>query len=158
MNYDVRLEQTNDRPLAVVRRRASLPELRKIVPNACGAVDGLIRAQKLTGTGRLVALYRDDEINLEVGVELEVPFAGTGELFGSAIPGGPVAGAVHFGAYDQLHLAHKAIRKWCADHGHALAGPNWEIYDHWKSEWNTDPSKIRTEVFYLLRADNPSAG
>jgi hypothetical protein len=34
-----------------------------------------------------------------------------------------------------------------------LAGPNWEIYGHWKDEWNNDPSKICTEVFYLLAAD-----
>ena len=36
-------------------------------------------------------------------------------------------------------------------HGHTLAGPNWEIYGHWVDEWNRDPTKIRTEVFYLLK-------
>ena len=33
----------------------------------------------------------------------------------------------------------------------ALAGPNWEIYGHWVDEWNRDPSKIRTDVFYLIK-------
>jgi hypothetical protein len=38
-----------------------------------------------------------------------------------------------------------------------LAGPNWEVYGHWQDEWNSDPSKIRTDVFYLLVADPGSA-
>jgi hypothetical protein len=33
-----------------------------------------------------------------------------------------------------------------------LAGPNWEVYGHWKDEWNSDPSKICTDVFYLVVA------
>jgi hypothetical protein len=31
-----------------------------------------------------------------------------------------------------------------------LAGPNWEIYGHWIDEWNSDPTKICTDVFYLI--------
>ncbi len=157
MEYDIRLEQVSSRPLAVVRRRASLQELSKVIPAACGAVWNTIRANQITGAGRLVALYLDDQINLEVGVELDAPFAGSGEVVASALPAGTVATAVHFGPYDRLHEAHRAIRDWCANHGHALAGPNWEIYGHWVDAWNRDPSKIRTDVFYLLApGDNPT--
>jgi hypothetical protein len=28
-----------------------------------------------------------------------------------------------------------------------------EIKGHWQDAWNNDPSQIRTDVFYLLRAD-----
>ncbi|MDB5328046.1 MAG: Bacterial transcription activator, effector binding domain, partial [Phycisphaerales bacterium] len=38
-------------------------------------------------------------------------------------------------------------------HGHAMAGPNWELYGHWDQSWNDDPSKIRTDVYYLLKAE-----
>src|SRR5262245_30308817 len=127
MDYDVRLEQLGSRPLAVVRRRAGLSELARVVPEACGTVWGVVRALRVAGAGRHVALYWDDQINLEVGVELEAPFAGHGEVVGSATPAGAVATAAHFGPYGRLHEAHRAIRAWCADHGYALAGPNWEI-------------------------------
>jgi hypothetical protein len=50
-------------------------------------------------------------INLEVGVELEAPFAGHGEVVGSATPAGVVATAAHFGPYNRLHEAHQAIRQ-----------------------------------------------
>jgi effector-binding domain-containing protein len=158
MEYDVRLEQRGSQPLAVVRRRAGAQELAKVVPAACGLVWSVVRAQKIPGAGRHVALYWDDQINLDVGVELEAPFAGHGEVVPAVTPAGTVATTTHFGPYGSLHEAHQAIRQWCADHGHELAGPNWEIYGHWIDEWNTDPAKIRTDVFYLLKTDGVSAG
>src|SRR5262245_13198127 len=158
MEYDVRLEQLSSRPLAVVRRRASLQELAQVIPDACGTVWGVVRAQKITGAGRHVALYWDDQINLEVGVELDAPFAGHGEVVGSATPAGAAATAAHFGPYGRLPEAHQAIRQWCANHGYTLAGPSWEIYGHWTDEWDKDPAKIRTDVFYLLKAGGGSAG
>src|SRR5262249_39157762 len=158
MDHEVRLEQLGSRPLAVVRRRASLQELAQVVPDACGTVWSVVRAQGIVGAGRHVALYWDDQINLEVGVELEAPFAGHGEVVGSATPAGLVASAVHLGPYDRLHEAHHAIRAWCAAHGYALAGPRWEIYGHWLDEWNTDPARIRTDVFYLVKSGGGSAG
>jgi effector-binding domain-containing protein len=153
MEYEVRLEQLSSRPLVVVRRRASSHELAKVVPDACGAVWNVVRAQKIAGAGRHVAVYLDGQINLEVGVELEAPFAGHGDVVGSATPAGTVATAVHFGPYHRLHEAHEAILQWCANHSYTLAGPNWEIYGHWTDECNGDPTKIRTDVFYLLRTD-----
>src|SRR5207253_4204571 len=95
MEYDVRLEQRSSRPLAVVRRRASSQELSRVVPDACGAVWNVVRAQQIPGAGRHIAVYLDCQINLEVGVELDAPFAGHGEVVGSATPAGTVATTVH---------------------------------------------------------------
>ncbi|SIO60914.1 GyrI-like small molecule binding domain-containing protein [Singulisphaera sp. GP187] len=158
MEYEVRLEQVGSHPLAVVRRRASSKELAKVIPDACGLVWSVVRTQQITGAGRHIALYWDDQINLEVGVELETPFAGHGEVVGSVTPAGTVATSTHFGPYNRLHETHLAIRQWCANHGYELAGPHWESYGHWTDEWNTDPAKIRTDVFYLLKVDGVSAG
>src|SRR5262249_6629254 len=113
---------------------------------------GVVRARPIPGAGRHVAVYLDDQINLEVGVELEAPFGGDGEVVDSATPAGPVAAAAHYGPYGLLHEAHAAIRPWGASNGQVLAGPNWEVYGHWKDEWNSDPTRITTEVFYLLAA------
>jgi len=159
MKYDIELENiVGNSPTAVVRRRASAQQLSRVVPEACGTVWNVVRSQQIKGAGRHVALYLDGQINLEVGVELEAPFAGHGEVVGSTLPAGLVAKTVHFGPYNQLHGAHQAIRDWCANHGYAPAGPNWEVYGHWEDAWNSDPSKIRTDVFYLLRPVGPSAG
>jgi effector-binding domain-containing protein len=150
MEYDIHVEQLGNQPLAVVRRRAGSHELARVVPDACGTVWSVVRAQKIMGAGRHVALYLDDVINLEVGVELDAPFAGSGEVVPSATPSGAVVTTTHFGPYDRLHEAHFAIRQWCAHQGYSLAGPNWEIYGHWRDEWNHNPDQIRTDVYYLL--------
>jgi effector-binding domain-containing protein len=150
MAYEVHVEQRSARPLAVVRRRAAAHELSKVVPEACGAVWSVVRARSIPGAGRHVAVYLDGQINLEVGVELEAPFGGHGDVIDSATPSGDVATTTHHGPYARLFEAQQAIRRWCARNGRALAGPNWEIYGHWQDEWNKDPSKITTEVCYLL--------
>jgi hypothetical protein len=31
------------------------------------------------------------------------------------------------------------------------------VYGHWKDEWNSDPTKIITDVFYLLVVNGGSA-
>lgn len=75
MVHVVRLEQVNSQSLAVVHRRAGIQELPKVVPDTCGIVWSVIRAQRVQGAGRHIAVYLDDQINLEVGVELDVLFA-----------------------------------------------------------------------------------
>jgi effector-binding domain-containing protein len=157
MDYDVRLEQHSGRPLAVVRRCAQLQDLSKVVPTACGTVWNVVRTQQIAGAGRHVAVYLDDQINLEVGVELDAPFGGYGEVVDSSTPSGLVAVTTHYGPYGLLHEAHKAICLWCTNNGYVPAGPNWEIYGHWQDEWNNDPTKITTDVFYLLNAAGGSS-
>jgi len=150
MDYLIRLEQLEAQPLAVVRRRATLKDLPKVVPAACGLVWSALRAHPDSKPGRHVSLYLDTVINLEVGVEVAAPFAESGEVVGSATPSGLIAATTHFGPYQQLHGAHEALRLWCTQNGYERAGPFWEVYGHWKDEWNNDPALIRTDVFYLL--------
>lgn len=153
MEYNIRLETiVASQPTAVVRRRASLRELPKVIPEACGAAWNAVRAQQIKGAGRNVAIYLDDQINLEAGVELSAPVVADDPLIVSSIPSGTVVTATHFGPYGQLPEVHRAIRDWCAKQGYALAGPNWEIYGHWQDSWKNSPSLIRTDVFYLLKS------
>jgi effector-binding domain-containing protein len=154
MDYKVEVKRVEAQPTAVVRRRASQQELSQVVPHCCGLVWGVIRALQLRGAGRHLALYWDGEINLEVGVELEPPFTGHGEVVASRTPAGTVATVGHFGPYNRLGEAHSAILKHCSEHGLTLAGPNWEVYGH----WTDDPAQLRTDVFYLLHdRDAPPA-
>lgn len=148
----VRIKKSAGSPLAVVRRRASRDELTRVVPEACGIAWNLAKARGIA-CGRLVALYLDDQINLEVGVELDTPIVGDGDLVASSTPAGTVASTVHYGPYNRLGEAHRAVRDWCEENGYRLTGPNWEIYGHWEDEWTEHPERIRTDVFYLVEGD-----
>jgi effector-binding domain-containing protein len=145
----IQIQQLDSIPLAVVRLQAKPSELSRVVPECCGLVWNAVRAQKAPA-GRNVAVYWDGSIRLEVGVELLGLFEEQGEVGRSATPAGRVASTTYFGPYGGLGAAHDAVRRWCRTNDHRLAGPNWEIYGHWQAEWNSDPSLIRTDVFYLL--------
>jgi len=152
MSHVVRVEHARSIPLAVVRRHAHASELARLVPECCGVVWKAVRAQR-TPAGRHVAIYWDSTIRLDVGVELQGPFSEAGDVVRSATPAGTVASVTHLGPYNQLAAAHAAIREWCQANNRRLSGPNWEIYGHWQSAWDSDPSLIRTDVYYLLESE-----
>ena len=155
MSYDIRIAQFPGCSLAVVKRRASLQQLSSVIPQACGLVWNALRARNVRGAGRHVAVYWDNVYNLEIGVEVEEPFAGTGEVVASSLPAGPVATTTHFGPYQKLGAAHEAVQAWCRAQKLEPVRPCWETYGHWLDEWNNNPAAIRTDLYYLLKSDKP---
>ena len=145
----VRIERHDPLPLAVVRRQVRQSDLSRVIPECCGLVWNTLRAQGVTG-GRHVALYLDGAINLEVGAEVNGPFAERDDLVRSATPAGTVACVTHFGPYGTLGSAHEAVHAFCKAGQRLLTGPSWEIYGHWLPEWDANPSLIRTDICYLL--------
>jgi effector-binding domain-containing protein len=145
----VRLQHLDAVPLAVVRRQAQQSELPRVVPECCGLVWNALKSQGVRG-GRHVAVYLDCTIQVEVGAEVNAPFVEQDGLVRSATPAGTVASTTHFGPYSGLGSAHDAVRRFCAEGHHRLAGPSWEIYGHWQPAWDDDPSQIRTDVCYLI--------
>jgi effector-binding domain-containing protein len=153
MSYQVNVQHVPAQTTAVVRCRAKQSDLSQVVPAGCGEVWAFVRAAGLPRPGRHVALYLDGAINLEVGAEMDQPFTGEGRVVCSSLPAGLVATTTHIGPYGRLGDAHYAVQKWCSDDGHALAGPNWEVYGH----WTDDPAQLRTDVYYLLQAGTAPA-
>ena len=152
MGYEVRLQTISEpRSLAVVKRRAKPAEMSRVVVECCGLVWNALKAAGVKGAGRHVSVYFDDVVNLEVGVEMDGPFDGAGEVVKSALPMGMAASTVHLGPYQRLGEAHAAVKSWCAKNGYELSGVRWEIYGHWIEEWNKDSSKIRTDVYCQVK-------
>ncbi len=151
MRYQIELKLAEPIHTAVIRSHVQPQELSRFVPAACGEVGSFARSAKLARPGRHCALYLDDKGSVEVGVEVAEPFVGNDRVHCSKLPAGRVATTVHFGPYSLLGEAHTAIRRWCAEQKYQLSGISWELYGHWQESWNADASKIRTDVFHLLR-------
>lgn len=149
MPYEIKLTHAEPVPTAVIRSRVPAAELSKFVPAACGEVWSFIRSAGLPRPGRHVALYLGGGL-VEVGAELSEPFPGNQRVHCSRLPAGPAVTTTHFGLYQRLGEAHSHVRQWCAQHGHRLSNICWEIYGHWDHSWNTDLSRIRTDIFHLL--------
>ena len=149
MQYQITLASVEPILTAVIRDRVPAENLSKFVPAACGEVWAFVRSAGLPRPGRHTSLYLEEGI-VEVGAEVSESFVGNDRVVYSRLPSGRVATTTHFGPYGRLGEAHAEIRRWCAEHGHRRSGVCWEIYGHWDESWNTDPAKIRTDVFHLL--------
>lgn len=157
MLYDVQICEVLQQTFAAVRGQANARTIGDRIIALLSEVWDFLKDTGIRQTGHNVVLYSDeaskallrteDEVSIEVGVQVATPFESQGRVVCSATPGGIVTTVVHLGPYQQLPEAHTAVQEWCAEHGYAFAGPNWEVYGHWIE--NSD--ELRTDVFYLLK-------
>src|SRR5204863_8352998 len=77
----------------------------------------VVRSNDSIKPGRNVMLYKDALPNVEIGVEVEEPFAAIGRVEPSTLPAGRVATTVHHGDYGELGAAHEAVIGWCRSKG-----------------------------------------
>ena len=98
--------------------------------------------------GHNIMLYKDDVPNVEVGVQVSGPFAATGPVVASTLPGGLVAIAIHIGPITKIGDTHQAVCDWSKANGYRLTGRRWEIYG------DPDPSTgdFDVDVFWSLVA------
>ncbi len=145
MEYEVRLEEVAARSLAVARGATVRAELGATIIKLLDQVWPVLRAQQVP-TGHNVVMYLDDLAHVVAGVDVLSDFVETAEVRHSATPAGMVATVVYWGDYAQMAPAYAALRSWCAQNGHRLAGPSWEVY----GDWNADPCRLRTDLYLLL--------
>jgi len=136
--------------IAAVRRKTTFAELPRQIRTYYDVVYEAVKAGKVTKGGHNVAVYRnasEQSVDVEAGVQVPAKFASVGEVECLELPGGEAATTVHWGTYDRLTSAHDAVKGWVRKNGRALAGVAWEVY----GDWDDDPTKVRTDVFYLLQ-------
>jgi len=107
--------------------------------------------------GQNIFIYRAataDELTVDFCVGVTAPFTAVGPVEPLETPHGIAAMATHVGDYGRLGEANAAILAWCRANGRLRAGPSWEVYGH----WHADPSRLRTEVYYLLQPAGAEAG
>jgi effector-binding domain-containing protein len=140
------------RLIAYVRRQATLQSIPAV--GAASPVWTQVFTRKIRSTDTPVvvfidaagdALFSDNGFLVDIGAEVLEPFEEDPTLRFGETPSGRAATAWFKGPYAQIGGVHRAIRTWCAEHDHALAGPIWEVY-----RWNEDPTLLETQVHYLL--------
>jgi effector-binding domain-containing protein len=149
MTYRVTVETVPGQRLLVIRERIARHELGNAIMRILDQIYGFARGQGLAELGLNIVQYFDwgEEFTMEAGVIVprEVPVADNIRL--SSTPAGKVATTTHWGLYDDLPAAHRAVLDWCKAHNVVPTGRNWEVYGH----WSDDPAKRRTDVFHQLK-------
>ena len=87
--------------------------------------------------------------DMEAGVGVPAPIAGSGRIKASTLPAGRAAVAWHLGSYDKLPDAWTKLRDEAEAIGLKSAGGPWEVY--WSDPGEVkDPHELRTELIYPI--------
>jgi effector-binding domain-containing protein len=145
----VRVVTVAAQAIAAVRSRTTMPDLAKAIRAGLDQV----WPQIVDRSGRNVVMYHPSEpkglgrvFEIETGVEVPDNFRSVAPVYVTHTPAGRAVTAAHFGPYEKLMAAYKAIDAYVAGEGLRLAGPSWELYGHWSDE----PQKLRTDIFFPL--------
>ena len=147
MEYLVTEREVTQRTTAVMPAATTWDAFPSLWVRLLDEVWEVVRSNDSIKPVRNVMLYKDALPNVEIGVEVEEPFAAIGRVEPSTLPAGRVATTVHHGDYGELGAAHEAVIGWCERHGLRRAGARWEIYGH----WTASEADQEVEVYYLLR-------
>ncbi|WP_293903968.1 hypothetical protein [Phenylobacterium sp.] len=153
MAYEVTLETVGAVPMAAVAARAQFGELPRVIPASLDKVYAVLRAGEPGPLGCNTVLYRPGvdgrTMDLRVGVRLDRPFAGVGEVILAETPAGEAAHVVYLGDYGKMRPAHQAAQDWARQQGRGLTGVSWEVY----GDWSEDPTELRTDIYYQLEGE-----
>jgi len=148
MSYQVRTELAVPRSLAAARAVTTRQRLSVDIIALLDQVWPVLRGQGAR-TGHNVVIYHPSasgELVIDAGVEVPDGFTARDAVRRVDTPAGEVAATTHFGDYADLAGAYAALEQWCAASGRPPAGTRWEVY----GDWEEDPAKRQTDVYFLL--------
>jgi effector-binding domain-containing protein len=133
--YEVTVKELPAQPVAATRTTTDLRHIAAAISDGVHAVlDGLGR-RRIEPAGPLQVVYHADQVldddtatPIEICFPVAAWFDGSGEVYGTELPGGPAAVTVHRGPYAEIGPAYHTVSGWVADHGHELAGGPREVY------------------------------
>ena len=150
MDYEVRAEPADPRPLAAIRAATTRQQLGQNITRLLDLIWPVLREQHVR-TGHNVVIYHSGAggvLTVDVGVERFTDFDARGQIRCTLTPSGDVATTAHYGEYSAMAPAYAALEQWFRDTGRRPAGVSWEVY----GDWDDDPAKRRTDVYFLLEA------
>jgi AraC family transcriptional regulator len=146
-------QELTPQPILFVRLRAARHELSTAIGQGLGKAYPLALSSGAAVVGRPFTRYLSTGpglFDIEVGMPVSGAPAGQGDVEAGALPGGPVAVAMHGGSYEQLGETYAALERWIEQNGHTTAGAPWESYITDPTE-HPDPADWRTEVYWPIR-------
>jgi effector-binding domain-containing protein len=156
MPYEVTVRELPAQPVAATRTATTLREIASAISTGMVAVEAELRGQGIEPAGPPLVVYHAEKVldedtsaPIEICWPVAAPFAGTGEVYGTELAGGPAAVTVHRGPYAEIGPAYHTVSGWVQDHGHELNGGPREVYLSDPSQ--VDPADLQTEIQWPIR-------
>lgn len=149
--FEAVIKQVEPMTVAFVTMRGPYAQ----IPQALGTLYGWVARHGLVPVGMPAAVYFTspaDTPMAEAEWEVWAPVAGEPAALGPDENGlgvkhvGPatVASTIHFGPYEAVESAYRALEAWVVEHGYAMAGPPRELYLN--DPHAVAPEQIQTEI------------
>jgi len=139
-------------PFLFVYAKVARSEIAKAIAEGLAKVFPYAMKAGLPMAGRPTARYLTSGpglLQMQVGVPIAVAAPGQGDVQAGELPGGPIAVAVHAGAYEQLGDTYATMERWMEANRYRRGDAPWESYV-------TDPGDVpdvkdwRTEIYWPL--------
>ena len=153
MNLEFGTTQLGAQPYLGIRATTTTDKFAEIMGSLFGEVYGYIQQCGQEPAGMPFSIYHSmegDSVELECGMPVGSPLAGTPRVQAGELPSGTMATVTHMGPYEGLPQTWGALAAWISSQGLEPAGAPWEVYV-------TDPgaepdqSKWRTDIFFPVR-------
>ena len=140
-------------PFLGIRATATMDKIGEVMGAMFGEVYGHIQQSGQAPAGMPFAIYHSmdgNTVDLECGMPVASPMAGTGRIRTGELPAGTVATVTHMGPYEELAQTWSALTEWMGLQDLQPAGAPWEVY---VTEPGAEPdqSKWRTDIFFPVR-------
>jgi DNA-binding transcriptional MerR regulator len=90
--------------------------------------------------------FKEQEVDVEVGVCLNQPVSVSAPLSVRELPGANAASIVHHGAFNRISEAYQALLHWIDANGYRQAGPTRELFLHVSQPTSRDDESNVTEI------------
>jgi effector-binding domain-containing protein len=154
--YEVTVSELPAQPVAATRTTSNLREISSAISTGVHVLLAELGARGIEPAGPLQVVYHADQVldeetaaPIEICFPVAAPFGGTGQVYGTELPGGPAAVTLHRGPYAEIGPAYHTVSGWVQDHGHELAGGPREVYLNNPRE--VPEADLRTEVQWPIR-------
>jgi effector-binding domain-containing protein len=145
------IKQLERRHTATIRV-AHVDDVGRVLGDILPAIFGHLGALGITPTSPPFARFHGGtagDWDLEAGVGVPAPIAGSGRITASELPAVRAAVTWHVGPYDTLPDAWMRFRDEAEAQGLNAAGGPWEVY--WSNPDEVkDPNELRTELVYPI--------
>src|SRR5690606_18271880 len=151
--YDVGDVRLTWRPTAVMRGEMPASEAPRWLANCYRRVLEYLRSVGVDPAGPPFARFTflGEDMVVEAGFPCRREIDGDGRVLPSELPAGRAAITSHFGRYEDLENAYRAMRSWLRARGYSEKGPHWEVYFS-DPQADPDPRHWRTDVVMPYRA------
>ncbi len=152
MSYNCEIVKKAEQPVLSIRTRTSVQELPNVLGKSYGAIAQYLGELGEQPVGATFAGYHNmdmQNLDVEIGFQVDHPLEGKGEIQSGWIPGGMLATCMHIGPYNAIEPAYNALMKFVEEQDHQVTGVAYEFYLNDPNE--TPANELQTQIVFPLK-------